>query len=151
MDCSLPGSSVHGINPGNSTGVGSHSLLREIFPTQGPNPGLPHCRQILYHLSHHRSLPEVLPALKNQLKSHILKKSSPNPSYLVSPPCRFQPKMLHRALCKGGQEKLLFLTKASSDFYHQEAWESSSLVRMHCPNTLFFSKMLRKPLQNENY
>ena len=32
--------------------MGSHSLLQEIFPTHGLNPGLLHCRQILYHLSH---------------------------------------------------------------------------------------------------
>ena len=37
------------------TGVGSLSLLQGIFPTQGLNPGLPHCRQILYQLSHKRS------------------------------------------------------------------------------------------------
>ena len=36
-------------------GVGSHSLLQRIFPTQGLNPGLPHCRQILYQLSHEGS------------------------------------------------------------------------------------------------
>ena len=35
--------------------VSSRSLLQEIFPTQGSNPGLPHCRQILYHLSHQGS------------------------------------------------------------------------------------------------
>ena len=40
------------ISPGQNTGVGSLSLLQEIFPTQGLNPGLPHCRQILYQLSH---------------------------------------------------------------------------------------------------
>ena len=39
-------------SPGQSIGVGSHSLLQGIFPTQGLNPGLPHCRQILYQLSH---------------------------------------------------------------------------------------------------
>ena len=33
-------------------GVGSHSLLQRIFPTQGSNLGLPYCRQILYRLSH---------------------------------------------------------------------------------------------------
>ena len=33
-------------------GVGSLSLLWGIFPTQGSHPGLPHCRQILYQLSH---------------------------------------------------------------------------------------------------
>ena len=42
MDCSLPGSSVY-------------SLLQGIFPTQESNPGLLHCRQILYHLSHQGS------------------------------------------------------------------------------------------------
>ena len=39
-------------SPGQNTGVGSLSLLRGIFPTQGSNQGLPHCRQILYQLSH---------------------------------------------------------------------------------------------------
>ena len=38
--------------PGQNTGVGNLSLLQGIFPTQGSNPGLPHCRQILYQLSH---------------------------------------------------------------------------------------------------
>ena len=52
MDCSPPGSSVHGDSPGKNTGVGCHALLQRIFPTQGSNPGLPHCRQILYQLSH---------------------------------------------------------------------------------------------------
>ena len=37
---------------GQNTGVGSHSLLQRIFPTQGLNPGLLYCRQILYQLSH---------------------------------------------------------------------------------------------------
>ena len=51
-DCSLPGSSVHGDSPGKNTGVGYHALLQATFPTQGSNLGLPHCRQILYQLSH---------------------------------------------------------------------------------------------------
>ena len=38
--------------PGQNTGVGSLFLLQGIFPTQGSNPGLPHCRWILYQLSH---------------------------------------------------------------------------------------------------
>ena len=42
-------------SPSQNTGTGSLSLLQEIFPTQGSNPGLPHCRQILYQLSHKRS------------------------------------------------------------------------------------------------
>ena len=52
MDCSPPGSSVHGDSPGNNTGVGSHAFLQGIFPNLGLNPGLPHCRWILYCLSH---------------------------------------------------------------------------------------------------
>ena len=52
MDCSLPGSSVHGDSLGKNTGVGCHALLQGIFLTQGSNPGLPHCKQILYYLSH---------------------------------------------------------------------------------------------------
>ena len=74
-DCSLPGSSVHGIfqqeywsgvplpslkypfepvfvGGGKNTGMSCHFRLQEIFLTQGSNPGLPHCRQTLYHLSH---------------------------------------------------------------------------------------------------
>ena len=53
----------HGLNsPWNSrqnTGVGSLSLLQAIFPTQGWNLGLPHCRWILYQLSHKGS-PRIL-------------------------------------------------------------------------------------------
>ena len=55
MDCSLSGSSIHGIFPGKSTGVGCHFLLQWIFPTQESNLGLPHCRQMLYRLSHQGS------------------------------------------------------------------------------------------------
>ena len=46
-------------SPGQNTGVGSLSLLRGIFPTQGSNPGLSHCRWILYQLSHKGS-PRIL-------------------------------------------------------------------------------------------
>ena len=42
-----------------NTGVGNLSLLQGIFPTQGPNPGLPFCRQIRYQLSHKGS-PRIL-------------------------------------------------------------------------------------------
>ena len=38
--------------PGKITGVGCHFLLQGIFPTQGLNLGLLHCRQTLYRLSH---------------------------------------------------------------------------------------------------
>ena len=52
MDCSPLGSSVHGDSLGKNTSVGCHVLLQGIFPTQGLNPGILHCRWILYQLSH---------------------------------------------------------------------------------------------------
>ena len=64
--CSVVSDSLwpHGLyslwnSPGQNTGVGSLSLLQRIFPAQGSNPGLPHCRQILYQLCHKGS-PRIL-------------------------------------------------------------------------------------------
>ena len=55
-DWSLPGSSVSDLGfSKQDTGVGCYFLLQEIFLTQGSNPGLPHCRQTLYRLSHQGS------------------------------------------------------------------------------------------------
>ena len=64
--CSVVSNSLrpHGLyspwnSPGRNTGVGSLFLLHRIFPAQGLNPGLPHCRRILYQLSHKGS-PRIL-------------------------------------------------------------------------------------------
>ena len=46
-------------SPGNNTGVHCHFLLQGIFPSQRLNPGLPHCRWILYQLGHQGS-PRIL-------------------------------------------------------------------------------------------
>ena len=63
LNCSVmsdpPGSVVHGDSPGKNTGVGCCALLQGIFPTQGLNPDIPHCRQILYCLNHEGS-PSIL-------------------------------------------------------------------------------------------
>ena len=55
MDCNLPGSSVHRILQARILGVGCHFLPQGIFPTQGSNPRLPHCGEMLYRLSHQGS------------------------------------------------------------------------------------------------
>ena len=55
MNCSLPGSTAPGDSPGKNTEAVCHVLLQGIFPTQGSNPGLPHCRRILYCLSNQGS------------------------------------------------------------------------------------------------
>ena len=59
LDYSLPGSSVHEDSPGQNTGLGCHFLLQKIVLTQGSNPGLLHCSQILYRLSYQGS-PRIL-------------------------------------------------------------------------------------------
>ena len=56
IDGSLPGSSVCGTFQARVLEWVVHFLLQRIFPTQGLNLGLPHCRQTLYHLSHQESL-----------------------------------------------------------------------------------------------
>ena len=47
-------------SPGRNIGVGCHFLLQGIFPTQRSNPGLLHCRHILYHLSQLSKLQEIM-------------------------------------------------------------------------------------------
>ena len=55
MDCSLQGFSVGGASPGKNSGVGCFAFRQGIFQTQVSNPGLQHCRWVLYHLSHQGS------------------------------------------------------------------------------------------------
>ena len=82
MDYSPPGSSVHGILQAKiletqNTKIlenGCHSLLQGIFPTPGSNPGLPLCRQILYHLSHQRILSMCRISHKNNEFQSVLVK-----------------------------------------------------------------------------
>ena len=59
MDCSPPGSSVHGILQSGILEWVAMPSSRGSSPTQGSNPSLPHCREILYRLSHKGS-PGVL-------------------------------------------------------------------------------------------
>ena len=55
VDCSPPGSSVHGDSLGKNTGMGCPTFFQGIFPTQWSKPGLSHCSRILYRLSHQGS------------------------------------------------------------------------------------------------
>ena len=66
MDCKLPGSSVHGILQTKILEWVAIPFSRGIFPTQGSNPGLLHCRQILYHLSHQGGLGKVSRGLMHE-------------------------------------------------------------------------------------
>ena len=77
--CSVVSDSLqpHGLyspwnSPGQNTRVGSLSLLQGIFPTQGSNPGLPHCRRILYQLSYPNKLRDNPGHLLIQLSTPIV-------------------------------------------------------------------------------
>ena len=70
-------------SPGKNTGVGCHSLLQGIFPTQGSNLGVLHCRQILYYLSHQGSPP--IGFTKDKCLFLLLQKHPVRPQAL---PCR---------------------------------------------------------------
>ena len=70
-------------SPGRNTGVDSHFLLKGIFSTQGSNLGLPHCRQILYCLSHQEKA-------KVKSLSHVQLFATPwTVAYQVSPSMGF--------------------------------------------------------------
>ena len=88
IHCSPPGSSVHGDSPGKNTGVGCDDLLQGIFPTQGLDPGLLHCRQILYHLSHQES-PTMIHRINSVQFSHSVVSDSlrPHESQHARTPC----------------------------------------------------------------
>ena len=85
MNCSLPGSSVHGILQARILECSS-SLLLGIFPTQGLNPGFLHCRWILNHLSHQGS-PTMTNLDSKQIKKqrhHFANKVLHSQSYVFS-------------------------------------------------------------------
>ena len=74
-------------SPGQNTGAGSLSLLQEIFPIQGLNPGLPHCRRILYQLSY-QGVPSAtkwgtIIAILDGTEERVL--FPPGPSFLATP------------------------------------------------------------------
>ena len=97
VDCSPPGSSVHGNSPGRNTGVGCHVLLQGIFPTQSSNLGLPHCKQILYHLSHHRSP-------TSDAKTHQCNQVPVEIKFQVSQPHNRRKKKKKERICKKDME-----------------------------------------------
>ena len=88
IDCSPPGSSVHGILPARILELSCRSLLQGIFQTQGSNLGLLHCRQILYHLSHHGRR-EVAKRLREAARRNadrlVIKRQVPFPDFPGSP------------------------------------------------------------------
>ena len=73
-DCSPPGSLVHGIFQARILEWVSLPFSKGVFPTQISNPGLLHCLQILYHLSHQGSPTMFLKTLANSQRGRTIKK-----------------------------------------------------------------------------
>ena len=71
VDCSPPGSSVYVDSLHKNAGMGCHALLQGIFPTQGSNHDLWHCRWILYCLS-----PQGSPRTPERVAYHFSRRSS---------------------------------------------------------------------------
>ena len=95
-------------SPCHNTAVGSLSLLQRIFATQGLNPGLLHCRRILYQLSHKGSpwnLKDLSKSRDQMYQCVVLRKAPTHDSVPVSPPPHppLSPPLPH--LPKGGAEK----------------------------------------------
>ena len=59
--------------------MGCHFLLQRIFPTRGSNPGLPHCRQTLHHLSHQGSPCQGLSYILNSNNGGLCDAATPPP------------------------------------------------------------------------
>ena len=72
-------------SPGKNTAMGCHFLLQRIFPTQGSNPSLPHCRQTLYRLSHQGS-PDYMVSFQFS-RSVVSDSLRPHESQHTRPPC----------------------------------------------------------------
>ena len=124
-------------SPGKNTGVGCHFLLQEIFPTQRSDPGLPHCRQILYRLSYAGSH-----SVHDYLRKSILNCSSAIPSSIPGPG---EGKRRRRILdsvhtCQGWEEltpgELLTRTSALHPEVSAPEW-----LDPHLPPTLEFREV----------
>ena len=83
INCSPPGSSLHGISQARIQEWVAISLFRGSHP-QGSNPHLLHCRQTLYSLSHQRSSIAVL----SSAKINLLLRDFPN--WVLIPSLRYQ-------------------------------------------------------------
>ena len=121
--------------PGKNTGVGNHSLLQEIFPTQESIPGLPHFRQILNHLSHQGSpiaysQGYIFSPLLPSSSSHgvlMLRREQPNGfvlSRITSTLHKRTCEPNQRIVCPGGKDPFLWPLTAPVSFSspnHQSA------------------------------
>ena len=108
-------------SPGQNTGVGSFSLLHGIFPTQGSNPDLPHCRQIFYQLSHKGS-PRRLECI-----AHPFSSESSQPRNRTGVSCIAGGFFINWAIREA--QKLAWLTTALKKKTHREGKRDNGSAR----------------------
>ena len=127
MDCSPPGSSVHGDSPGKNTGMSCHGLLQGIFPTQGPSPGLPHRRRILHHLSHQGSPSTTAASSKLMCVTWLVLSNSLRPRGL----------QLIRLLCPWNSPRKNTGVGSHSLLQRIFLTQGSNLALLHCRQILY--------------
>ena len=125
---SPPGSLVHGNSPGKNTGVSCHALLQGIFPTQGSNPGLPHCRRILYQLSYQGSYTSRSYFLLFPMPSSLPHRSSL--PFLLSP--------IHSSLpaCSTGKDSRVDCHALLQGIFPTQG-SNPCLIYLHCTQVLY--------------
>ena len=107
MSHSLRPHGLHSLwnSPGQNAGVGSCSLLRGIFPTQGSNLGLLHCRWIIYHLSHQGGPVErrrqviLLQLHSKDFEKDTLTSSAPKTQCVFLPPTNYFAQVIRKFVC----------------------------------------------------
>ena len=136
VDCSPPGSLVHGDSPHKNTGVGCHDLLQGIFLTQGLNLGLLHCWWILYHYIY------ICVCVCNiKLTTSTIFKCAVHPGWLPAPTPAFE---------RVAAPDQLRTRQSSKLFYYLLGWIAFSLMRSEVlpslPFSVYSSLILRYPI-----
>ena len=130
-------------SPGKNIRVGCHALLQGIFPTQGSNPRLPHCKWILYQQSHQGSANRIL------INSILIKKDFPIPLHLSSSSLLLPPVLGH--LDHSSQEpenhsQFFLLYSLQLLYFHSlwlcSRWFTECASQHHCDVWLIHSRLL---------
>ena len=114
-------------SPGKNTGVGRHSLLHGIFPTQDSDLGLLHCRWILYHLSHQGST-KIFIFWLHPLSMWDLSSLTRDQTHSPARECAIKTNMLFSALNLDFKESVPYLplTLKNDTLFHLTSYRKST-------------------------
>ena len=137
MDCNPPSSSVCGVSPGNQTWMGCHPLLQGIFPTQGSNLGLQHCRGILYRLN--QGSPRILewiahPFFRGSSQPRNQTRSLPGLAWstVIGNGTSFQYSCLESSLGRGAWQAIVHM--AAKSWTGLSTWYSTACQEKQIPS-----------------